>query len=121
MVGGARTGQGGQFARWEGTEGAVLGALAPDGTATAVAVNADGSLVAGLAYSSLRGYARNLGAMLWDAEHGVRRLQDVLEASGADLTYWYLESVTGMSSDGKLLVGEATCGSRRMAFLARLP
>jgi hypothetical protein len=69
----------------------------------------------------LRAYSSNLGAMLWDAEHGLRRLKDVLEASGADLTFWNLESVSGMSSDGKLLVGEATCGSRRMSFLARLP
>jgi hypothetical protein len=43
-----------------------------------------------------------------DAIHGMRRLQDVLTANGAELTGWILGDALGISADGRTIVGVGT-------------
>lgn len=74
-------------------------------------VSADGALVVG---GSSTGY-RELGeglfistddAFLWDQQHGMRNLKDVLESEyGLNLAGWQLSEAVGISADGKVIAG----------------
>jgi hypothetical protein len=77
-------------------------------------VSADGTVVVGSGDWSTGGGWK---AFIWDADNGMRNLQDVLIAQGADLTGWELEIASGVSADGKTIVGD---GSSRGAYLATL-
>jgi hypothetical protein len=45
-------------------------------------------------------------AFIWDAQHGMRNLQSVLEADyGMDLTGWQLTSAVDISDDGLVIAG----------------
>ena len=46
----------------------------------------------------------------WTAGRGARNVQLALEAAGVDATGWQLFSADAVSSDGKVMVGRATCG-----------
>jgi hypothetical protein len=47
-----------------------------------------------------------LEAFLWDAANGLRSLKTVLTTQfGLDLTGWRLTEATGISDDGKVIVG----------------
>jgi hypothetical protein len=47
-------------------------------------------------------------AFIWDAEHGMRNLQDLLVNDyGLDLTGWRLSRARGISADGLTIVGSA--------------
>lgn len=84
----------------------------------ALAVSPDGSTVVGQGAS-----ARGNEAAIWDAEHGMRSVQDVLELSyGLDLNGWTLQYATGISDDCRSLVGVGTnpAGDAE-AWLAVLP
>lgn len=63
-------------------------------------------------------------AFIWDATHGVRRLQDVLAAAGleSELGGWSLENAAGVSADGQVIVGsgQSPAGCEE-AFIATLP
>ncbi len=62
------------------------------------AVSADGSVVVGdiLPFEPF----------IWDEHNGMRDLREVLTGDyGLDLTGWKLESVTDISDDGRVLVG----------------
>jgi uncharacterized membrane protein len=64
-------------------------------------VDASGSIVVGFGNTDL-GYE----AFIWDATHGMRRLQDVLEGElHLDLTGWILNSAEGISADGNTIAG----------------
>lgn len=85
---------------WTAQEGMVALGLLPDGTFAryAYAVSADGSVIIGEA-----AYAK---AFIWDKENGTRFLQEVLENEhGLELTGWKLRRATGVSDDGKTIVG----------------
>lgn len=95
--------------RWTAEEGMVgLGAAPGWGTAYDStwmhASNADGSVIVGTAYhltspSSTR-------AVIWDAEHGIRFLDDVLTTDyGMALKGWTLARASGISEDGLTIVG----------------
>jgi hypothetical protein len=48
-------------------------------------------------------------AIIWDAQHGIRFLQDVLANEyGVDLTGWQLKEATGISNDGLTIAGYGT-------------
>src|SRR5205814_1854459 len=64
----------------------------------AYATDADGSVIVGQI-----GFQR---AYVWDDAHGLRDLQDLLAAQGADLTGWTLERAFGVSGDGRTIVGD---------------
>jgi uncharacterized membrane protein len=76
-------------------------------------VSADGAVCIG-------SYERRREAFIWDAEHGVRALRDVLADNGADVTDWLLEDATAISSDGAVVTGVGAYAGRQLPFIARL-
>jgi probable HAF family extracellular repeat protein len=97
--------------RWTDATGMLpLGDL-PGGSfqSTAFAVSADGSVVVGRGY--VEGPCGPFGcgslprAFIWDASNAIRPLADVLSAAGADVTGWELHAATGISADGRVIVG----------------
>lgn len=68
----------------------------------ALAVNGDGTLIGG------RGSTDSGGgdtAFIWDEVFDMRAVKDVVEDAGVDLGTWRLTQVTGISDDGRYLVG----------------
>jgi len=90
--------------RWTEESGIVgLGDLPGSGFwSTASAVSADGSVVVGHSESASGGNE----AFIWDEENGMRSLKYVLTNDyGLDLDGWRLQSATGISDDGRTIVG----------------
>lgn len=89
--------------RWSEDTGVVgLGNL-PDGIGRCAptAMSADGSVIVGESYTSL-----GTKAFIWDSANGMRSLQDVLEHDcGITTTGWSLTSASGVSADGRTIVG----------------
>lgn len=74
------------------------------------AVSADGSVAVGAP------------AILWDAEHGIRRLADMLTDAGIDISGWLLQAATDVSADGRTIVGYGVNPEGNIeAWLVRLP
>lgn len=70
----------------------------------AYGVSADGRMVVG--EGNAPGSAAGIEAFLWTEGVGVRRLQEVLETDyGLNLQGWFLAAATGISDDGKTIVG----------------
>jgi uncharacterized membrane protein len=88
--------------RWtEATGMEELEGLADTPWSIAAAVSADGSVVVGVGYGPV--------PLIWDMEHGTRLLEEVLVSeSGLDLTGWTLGMATGISGDGRTIVGSGT-------------
>ena len=64
-------------------------------------VTADGSTVVCIGYD-----ASGTQLFLWDKDHGLRNLRDLLvDDYGLDLTGWLLDYAQGISGDGKTIVG----------------
>lgn len=77
------------------------------------AVSADGSVVVGYGLG---------GAVMWDAAHGLRRIDDVLDDLGADLSGWELHNASGVSADGRTIAGNGRNPAGDLeAWIARLP
>jgi probable HAF family extracellular repeat protein len=104
--------------RWQGGAMTGLGDL-PGGqfSSQANAVSADGSIVVGSA-SDETGPA----AMIWTQAEGMRRLADVLAATGAVIPAgWRLTAATAISADGHWVAGYGyNPGGFREAFRASL-
>ncbi len=64
-------------------------------------VSDDGATIVGLA-------GGGKGAVIWRSGLEMTPLQDILIAAGVDLTGWTLESATGISGDGRKVVGFGT-------------
>ena len=98
--------------RWTAQTGAVpLGTCLPNFHSRALAVSADGSIIVGYVQNNA-GFDEQK-AFIWDREHGMRLLQEVLEGDfGLDLSGWRLGSsaswkATAISQDGSTIVGVA--------------
>ena len=92
--------------RWTQEDGIVgLGDLQGGGfSSKALGVSADGTTVAGSGHTD-----SGFRAFIWDEAHGMRDLQDVLEGElGLDLMGWTLSQATGVSDDGRTIVGSGT-------------
>jgi uncharacterized membrane protein len=106
-----------------------LGSLYEGAKSMAYAVSGDGSIVVGQSYHTIWSYvtpdfkAGVLGggqetkaneiAFIWDGADGIRDLKNVLETKyGLDLRDWRLTSATGISADGRTIVGN---GVHRLA------
>ena len=86
--------------RWTAEQG--LDVLIEDHSSWALAVSGDGSAVVGTSQGE---------AFLWTDADGARRLADVLTLDwGLDLTGWTLTEATGISSDGRVIVGNGSQG-----------
>ncbi|HYO93198.1 MAG TPA: hypothetical protein VER33_01750, partial [Polyangiaceae bacterium] len=97
--------------RWTDGVPENLGVAATD--STALATNRDGSIIVGTLRSE---------AMLWDAAGGMRPLSTVLTGLGVELAgFSALASATGVSANGKVVVGFGRRGARTEAWIARLP
>jgi probable HAF family extracellular repeat protein len=90
--------------RWTAQTGMIgLGDL-PGGVFHSLAwgTNFDGSVVVGESSTNLAGG----GAFLWTPDRGLRQLAAVLrDDCGLDLGAWRLDSATGISADGRIVVG----------------
>ncbi len=90
----------------------------------ALAVSADGSIVVGTTSSDLNSYYGE--AFIWTESGGMQSLKDVLVGLGADLTAWdsttwKLTAATGISADGKTIVGYGLNGASPEAWIATIP
>ncbi|HUU92280.1 MAG TPA: PEP-CTERM sorting domain-containing protein [Phycisphaerae bacterium] len=90
--------------RWTAGTGLVpLGGYEPDHHTRAQGVSADGSRVVGYVQSDSTDEQR---AMLWDEQHGIRIIKEVLENDiGIDMTGWRLTQAWGVSDNGPTIVG----------------
>ena len=109
VVGSSGTGSRGFEAfRWTASVGWFdLGRLAGRYDNEAQGVSADGSVVVGFSVSPIAGEVRR-EAFIWDKVNGMRSLQDVLVASALDLSGWTLSDASGISADGRTIVGTGT-------------
>jgi hypothetical protein len=108
--------------RWTEAEGMTgLGHLADGFMSFAHAVSADGGVIVGGAADpeSSEGSA----AFVWEAHRGMRNLQAVLvNDHGLDLTGWILLTATGVSADGRIIVGNGiNPNGFYEAWIAELP
>ncbi len=67
----------------------------------ALAVSGDGAVVVGTA----AGTGQQDEAFIWDTENGMRALHQVLSSLGLEVSGWELIGATGVSADGKTIVG----------------
>lgn len=88
-------------------------------------VSGDGSVVIGSGNNPLSDYPMYDGpseAFIWDAEHGVRTLKDVLASLGIALPGWDLTAATAISRDGRTIVGQGRDPSgARQSYVAVIP
>ncbi|MEZ6120064.1 MAG: hypothetical protein R3C28_26325 [Pirellulaceae bacterium] len=74
-----------------------------------LAVSGDGSVIVG---SSVVGPSEeDRIAFIWNAEHGMQRLSDVLIEEGVDLANWSLTEATSISADGTIIAGNGSGGA----------
>ncbi len=95
-----------QWFRWTEPTGMVSLPLLSgfEGGVIGTDLTEDGTVVVGRAIFSRS--SSNSRAVIWDVDHGVRFIQDVLvEDYAIDLTGWTLRSAWGISEDGKVIVG----------------
>lgn len=94
--------------RWTEDAGLVgLGHL-PGGFgqySAASAVSADGSRIVGADGQSNLGDYKDRQAFLWDSQHGLRSISDLLNETGVDLSGWELNGAADISADGTRIVG----------------
>lgn len=102
IVGTSYSPLGPQAFRWTSATGMVgLGDLAGGQfLSNAMAVSADGSVIVGNGSSAF-----GEDAFVWDALHGMRGLRDTLTTAGVDLTGWSGLNASGVSGDGRTIVG----------------
>lgn len=85
----------------------------------ALAVSADGSVIAGF-----QRVGEGIRAAVWDAKHGFRPVHTVLANDlrlAESLAGWTLSIATGISADGRVVVGSGiNPKGRREAWMARL-
>jgi probable HAF family extracellular repeat protein len=80
-------------------------------------VSADGSVIVGVGYG-----ADGSEAVVWDVEHGMCSLNDVLPACGIDLGGWVLREAWGVTPDGLTIVGYGfNPNGDTEAWLAHIP
>ncbi len=93
--------------RWTQSTGMVnIGCLPGMNTTHALDASNYGSTIVGVSYSNV---TWQFDAFIWDAAHGMRNLQTVLQTEyGLNLTGWDLQIAYGISADGNVIVGQGT-------------
>jgi uncharacterized membrane protein len=119
IVGYSSTASGIRPFRWIQGQGMQALGVPPDATeGRALALSADGSVIVGWYRASNTDHA-----LIWDQAHGARDLQLVLEQQGSsgEILEWSLRRATGISADGRTIVGFGSDPQgRTQAFLARI-
>lgn len=106
--------------RWTEATGTVdLGNLAafPNTSTYAAAMSADGSVVVG---TSSDGNDQTSHAFRWTEARGMVSIDDLLTGAGVDLGGHSLAAATGVSADGKTVVGDAATSSGDVFYIADL-
>jgi uncharacterized membrane protein len=119
IVGTSDSSSGWSAYRWTRITGmASIGGLPGMATTHPFGVTADGAIIVGGSYRD----PAHGDAFIWDAAHGTRSLQNVLETEyGLDLAGWHLLVASGIAPDGSAIVGWGTNPSgRQEAFRAVL-
>jgi len=82
------------------------------------AISADGSTIVGYGLT-----APNVSeAVLWSSSGGMHSIKSLLQAQGIDMTGWVLNEATGVSADGRVIVGSARKNSEPFVnFMAVIP
>lgn len=75
-----------------------------DAESNALAVSADGNTVVGYSGNDFSDYA----AFRWTSSTHMQSIQSLLASAGVNLTNWSLQKATGVSADGKVVVGFGT-------------
>jgi uncharacterized membrane protein len=90
---------------WNASQGMVFLGYLPGTLQMSCALDAsgDGSTIVGWADSG-SGYE----AVIWDAAHGLRDLNQVLASAGVDLVGWDLTIAMAISNDGQVITGYGT-------------
>lgn len=78
-------------------------------------INGNGTVVGGFLSTGSSRYR----AAVWDTRHGTQALDGYLASRGVDTSGWVLYNVTAVSSDGSVLVGTGSLGSRLTSFIVR--
>jgi uncharacterized membrane protein len=84
----------------------------------ASAMSSDGRVVGG---SSGTDFLYEYYAFLWDAVHGMRDVNQIVDELGVDREGWVIDGLHDLNSDGTGMVGMARRGEERRAYLLRLP
>ncbi len=102
-----------QAFRWNQSGGATrLGLLAGGDYSQAYGISADGSIIVGQA-----AVAFGKHAFIWTQTTGMLDLNTYLTSVGVDMTGWTLKYATGISSDGRSIVGTGDYMGADRAFL----
>lgn len=106
--------------RWTADTGLQsLGSIPHGGGSTARAVSADGRVIVGQAYSFT---LTDEVAFVWTPESGMRALPDVLDELGIDYSGWRLRDATGVTGDGRTIVGYGYDSlGRTQAWMVTIP
>ncbi len=119
VLGHSNSASGGEAFLWTQSGGMVgLGDL-PGGIFDSYAFDAsdDGSIVVGRGHSAL-----GQEAVVWDNSSGMQEVKQILVNGGINLTGWTLVEATGISADGRTLVGWGFNPSGNFeAWIATLP
>lgn len=97
-----------------------LGFLPGDGLSRANSISADGSTVVGWSYGSADGRK----PFIWDETHGLRNLKTLLAIDCGlqdELTGWSWMNATGVSNDGRVIVGSGFRRRIEEAWIAVIP
>lgn len=97
--------------RWtNGGDALDLGTLS--GSSQALGISADGAVIVGTSGSQ---------AFAWNTNDGMQSLNTILGEAGVSLSGWSLQSATGVSGDGTVIVGYGQHNGVTEAFVVRLP
>lgn len=121
VVGQAGPGNGRRAFRWTAGEGVAWLSEGPFVSGSANGVSADGSIIVG-GHGDSRESETYLGAFVWTAQEGMRSVATLLAEAGVDLAGWTLVRATGVSADGRAIVGIGeNPGGQLEAWRAVLP
>lgn len=111
-------GYSGNFAaRWQDGVFQSLGSLEGGTFSTAYCVSGDGLVAGGLSDNA----EGDMAATIWTASLGMVDLNAYLASLGVDLTGWRLTTTTGVSADGRTLVGVGTFNGEDRGWVATIP
>jgi hypothetical protein len=103
-----------------------LGTLSGGQLSEAVAVNHDGSVVVGWSGSATpdptnASTLAGASAFRWTSTDNIQSVQGLLATAGVNMGSWHLTDATGVSSDGRTIVGYGTNGNNQViGWLARI-
>jgi uncharacterized membrane protein len=110
--------------RWSEATGAVgLGLMDPaDYSSFARGVSENGEVIVGNTFRQVPSGQQGEFAFIWDRINGMISLKELLTKHGAEVDNWELRDATGISADGRVIVGyRGQFGGYDRAFVAILP